>query len=161
MGHRLRGPGKRRIPRRMDTKTTLSLMAAALLALAACSSDSDSSGSSGTAGSGPGAGGSNVSSGASAGGSAGGLVKVACYFDGAKSCTQASGPAASVAQAKANCEMAHAVVSETCPTANVVGCCTSAGATGASCYYTGSLNDVTTLMDACAKGGGTWGATPP
>ncbi|MCC6648511.1 MAG: hypothetical protein IT374_23445 [Polyangiaceae bacterium] len=135
------------------------LMAAALLALAACSSDSDSSGSSGTAGSG--AGGATGSAGASAGGGASGTVKIACYFDGGKSCTQASGPAASVAQAKANCEMAHAVISETCPTANVIGCCTSAGATGTSCYYTGALHDAATLMDACAKGGGTWGATPP
>lgn len=124
-----------------------SLAAGVLSVMSACSPDSgDSSGSAGSAGS------------SGAGGGASGTAKYACYFDAGKQCTQASAPAAAVAQAQANCMMVGGVSSETCPTANLIGCCVNSGA---SCYYTGLSHDAAKLTESCAKGGGTWAATAP
>jgi hypothetical protein len=54
------------------------------------------------------------------------------------------------------CTAAGGVPGTTCPTANIIGCCTSMGSE--QCAYMNAMNYTT--MAACVDNGGTWSTTP-
>ncbi len=60
-------------------------------------------------------------------------------------------------QAKSDCMQAGGVPVTSCPTADLIGCCTYPVAGGA-CYYSNAT--APTTQSACTQNGGTWSTTP-
>jgi hypothetical protein len=137
-------------------------------------SSSSSGGSGSSSGSSSGGSGSGSSGGASNDGGATGLSDGETWADGGPLCYCASMGGCAIAgaddgvmgaAAAALCTEAMCTPVNTCPTANLVGCCKYSGAVARavgpeSCSYTNSGMATSDLMQSCALDYGTWTTTP-
>lgn len=106
----------------------------------------------GGSGGGGGSGGSSAgAAGSTATGAGGGW---ACTVGG-QQCTFYNGQSEQLIEAACG---TNGVASAHCPTANLIGCCSS-GTEGWNCYYPPRPSDG--LADSCAQTGNTWSTTPP
>ncbi|HTQ45991.1 MAG TPA: hypothetical protein VMI75_24715 [Polyangiaceae bacterium] len=119
-----------------------------------CASGSSSGGSSGS-GSGGGSGsgsGSGSSSGGGSGSSSGGAgtTKVSCDQPSMGTCSLVQVPSSEVSAANQSCTSGGGTPGTSCPTTDLVGCCTIS--TEEACYYGDAGGD----QAGCTSAGGTW-----
>jgi hypothetical protein len=81
----------------------------------------------------------------------GGLVPTSCLL--VSSCEITPTKPSLVSNAANICMQENGTPGTTCPTANLVGCCTISG--GEQCYYTNSV-DADSAAEDCTGGGGSW-----
>lgn len=105
-------------------------------------------------GSGSGSGGGSGSGSGSSSGGGTGWVKASCDTQSDGVCTISSVPSADVSAFQQSCMGNGGTPGTTCPTADLVGCCTISSVE--ACYY----GEAGPGQSGCTMGGGTWSAMP-
>ena len=91
-----------------------------------------------------------------------GNVDVSCYLASQFVCTKTSVPASTASLQNSGCTAEGGDASTSCPSSDLMGCCTItvAGYGSETCFYTGSDTSAADAQAECSASSGTWSTTP-